>query len=213
MARSKLDGAADTVKDQLRETFERIARLHRKRARDRARKMGDDAEAIRERDRFDHLPDSLRDVHAMDQYTRPPTSTYFSEDDLADHASRFDGGGTRFVRADDWRRFGLTRDDGTTFVMSTAEVEDLMDRTGGDPDLMAQELGLADGFFDGDILRIDIPDARGANARMPSGNEDGANEWWLPGGTLPGGISEATIDGGSLVEDVDFTVKPFRLGG
>lgn len=212
MARSTLDGAADTVKDQLRETFERIARLHRKRARDRARKMGDDAEAIRELDRFDHLPDSLRDVHAMDRGDRPDPSTYFSQEDLADHLSRFDDGATRFVRREDLDEYGIARDDGTTFVMSTAEVEDLMDRTGGDPSLMEQELGLDPGFFDGDIVRIDVPNPHAVNARMPSGNEDGANKWWLPGGTLPGGLSEVVIDAGNLGPG-DYTESPFRLGG
>lgn len=32
------------------------------------------------------------------------------------------------------------------------------------------------------------------NLRMPSGNEAGANEHWIPGGYLPTGIPEAVID-------------------
>jgi len=29
---------------------------------------------------------------------------------------------------------------------------------------------------------------------MPSGNEVGANEFWIPGGVTSGGILEATVD-------------------
>jgi len=33
------------------------------------------------------------------------------------------------------------------------------------------------------------------NLRIPSGNEAGANEMWVPGGYLPEGMPEAVIDG------------------
>jgi len=37
--------------------------------------------------------------------------------------------------------------------------------------------------------------------RMPSGNEAGANDQWLPGGLLPDGMPEAVIDGGEIPPD------------
>jgi hypothetical protein len=40
---------------------------------------------------------------------------------------------------------------------------------------------------------------------MPSGNEAGANEYWLPGGRLPEGMPEAVVDG-SGVPPEDLTV-------
>lgn len=213
MARSKLDGAADTVKDQLRETFERIARLHRKRARDRARKMGDDADAIRELDRFDHLPDSLRDVHAAGNGNRPHPSTYFSQEDLDDHVSRFEHGGTRFMPRSDYDEYGITHRDRTSFIMSASEVDDMIAQTGGNPALMEQALGLTPGTLDGDLVRVDVPRPGDHGIRMPTGNESGANPQWLPGGLTPSNISEGVIDAGGMVEGTDFTVDDFPPGG
>ncbi|MFY9307573.1 MAG: hypothetical protein WAQ28_00850 [Bacteroidia bacterium] len=40
--------------------------------------------------------------------------------------------------------------------------------------------------------RIDINNPSGL--RMPSGNEPGANEFWIPGGKTSGGIFEVTVD-------------------
>ena len=45
-----------------------------------------------------------------------------------------------------------------------------------------------------DIVRIDIPNPKELNARIPSGNEGGANELWQPGGKLPQGYLENVID-------------------
>lgn len=209
----RLDGVADDVKDQLRETFERIARLHRKRARDRARTMGDDAEAIRELDRFDSLPDSLADVRAAGNGNRPNPDTYFDQADLDDHLSRFENGGTRFMPRDRLASRGPGHRDGTSFIMSTDEVDDMLELTGGVQSAMERELGLPNGGLAGDMVRVDFPAPFDHGVRMPSGNEPGANEQWLPGGTLPGGISEAVIDAGGLVEGVDYTVTDFTPGG
>ncbi|GHU54030.1 hypothetical protein FACS1894132_07930 [Clostridia bacterium] len=33
-----------------------------------------------------------------------------------------------------------------------------------------------------------------SNARIPSGNEGGANDFWIPGGYSSGGLPEAVID-------------------
>jgi hypothetical protein len=41
-------------------------------------------------------------------------------------------------------------------------------------------------------VRVDIPEPKGL--RLSSGNELGANEYWVPGGRTSGGIREATID-------------------
>jgi len=41
---------------------------------------------------------------------------------------------------------------------------------------------------------IDIPNPRELNVRIPSGNERGTNQKWLPGGKLPDGKNEAIIN-------------------
>jgi hypothetical protein len=67
-------------------------------------------------------------------------------------------------------------------------------------------LGLPDGYFnDFHVFRVDIPDPENYNLRMPSGNEAGANEYWLPGGLSPEGMPEAVVDG-SGVPPEDLTV-------
>ena len=43
-------------------------------------------------------------------------------------------------------------------------------------------------------MRIDIENIDGLNLRIPSGNELGANEYWIPGGKTDGGIPEAVTD-------------------
>ena len=71
---------------------------------------------------------------------------------------------------------------------------------------MESALGLVEGFLDSNkIVRIDIDHPEQFNLRIPSGNEAGANEQWIPGGKLPDGASEAVIDGGS-VPSPDYSV-------
>ena len=45
-----------------------------------------------------------------------------------------------------------------------------------------------------ELVRIDIPDTKASNIRVPSGNEAGANVEWIPGGELPTGQREAVVD-------------------
>ena len=44
------------------------------------------------------------------------------------------------------------------------------------------------------LVRIDIPEPKSLNVRMPRGNELGANNKWIPGGKTSGGRPEAIID-------------------
>ena len=71
---------------------------------------------------------------------------------------------------------------------------------------------LPDHFLDGNIVRVDVKDPEDYGLRMPSGNESGANDEWIPGGQLPTGISEAVIDGGK-VKPGDMTVAGFPPKG
>ncbi|MBU2897643.1 hypothetical protein [Vibrio hepatarius] len=44
------------------------------------------------------------------------------------------------------------------------------------------------------MLRVNVARPKELNLRVPSGNEAGANDLWLPGGKLPNGNREAIID-------------------
>ena len=109
-------------------------------------------------------------------------------------------------------KYGIAQSDGTSFVMPTSEVDKLLAKTGGDPRAMEQALGLPDHFLDGNIVRVDVEGAEDYGLRMPSGNEAGANDEWIPGGQLPTGISEAVIDGGKVNPD-DISVAGFPPKG
>lgn len=42
------------------------------------------------------------------------------------------------------------------------------------------------------IVHLETPSSYGL--RMPSGNEGGTNQYWLPGGKTSGGVNEAVMD-------------------
>ncbi len=138
-------------------------------------------------------------VAALPRGARPDPASYLPKDYIERHLSQFDDGASRFMTDSNLSKYGIAQRDGTSFVMPKNEVDDLIAKTGGDPRAMERELGLPDGFFDtNQVVRVDVDNPRDFGLRMPSGNEAGANDQWLPGGLLPNGVSEAVIDGGKI---------------
>jgi hypothetical protein len=86
--------------------------------------------------------------------------------------------------------------------MPKSEVDTLLGSAHGNPRLMDRALGLPEGYLDSNkLVRIDISDPQKYGLRIPSGNEAGANDQWIPGGKLPDGASEAIIEGGHVPND------------
>jgi hypothetical protein len=102
------------------------------------------------------------------------------------------------VSARNFERFGIAQRDGTSFVLSSQQADELIRNASGNPRILEESLGLPNGFFDDEILRVDIPNPSEFNLRIPSGNEAGANSQFLPGGLLPTGLAEAVIDAGNI---------------
>ncbi|TRW86178.1 hypothetical protein FK535_06790 [Mycolicibacterium sp. 018/SC-01/001] len=154
------------------------------------------------------LANHIRDeILAMEKGTRPDPSDYLSQEYIDHHMAKFDDGATRLMPEDNYNKYGLAQRDGTSFVMATKEVEELLASTHGDPRALEQALGMPEGFLEKHrILRIDIPEPLNHDARIPSGNEAGANDQWIPGGLLPDGLAEAVIDGSS-VQPKDFHIS------
>ena len=74
-------------------------------------------------------------------------------------------------------------------------MDNLLAKANGDLTVIETELGIPSGLWkDKDLVRIDIPNPKQLDVRIPSGNEGGANELWLPGGKLPKGYSEAVLN-------------------
>ncbi|WP_082279457.1 hypothetical protein [Mycobacterium colombiense] len=157
---------------------------------------GDDGSA-------DGLTAEKRDeIIAMPKGARPDPSEYLSSQYVESHLRKFHDGATRFMPESNLEKYGIAQRDGTSFVMPSHEADAMTAATAGDLRAMENELGLPRGFLDSNkIVRIDIADPEGFNLRVPSGNEAGANEQWIPGGVLPNGASEAVIDGGLISPD------------
>ncbi len=88
-----------------------------------------------------------------------------------------------------------------TFFSDTHNRHRKIKFSSGDLSVLERGLALESGFFRNEkLLRIDIPNPKQYNLRIPSGNEAGASSiFWIPGGKLPNGMSEGIID----VQNID----------
>lgn len=140
--------------------------------------------------------------------SRPDPSTYMSKAEIAAHNAEFKDGASRFMLQGNLKKYGPGQKDGTSFVVPKKEADRIMKETGGDPRKLEAALGLPKGTLDNDALvRVDIPEPAKLGVRVPSGNEAGANDLWLPGGKLPNGSTEGVIDIGNAPPG-SFTTTP-----
>jgi hypothetical protein len=152
------------------------------------------------------------EILAMEKGIRPDPSDYLPQEYIQHHLEQFSQGGTRFMLKDTFDDFGIGQVDGTTFVFPSREIDSLMEETKGEPAALEKALGLPDGYFKDNVIRVDIQDLEPYNLRIPSGNEAGANAKWLPGGLLPQGMPEAVIDGSKVPLD-DLTIDDLPEAG
>ncbi|KAA1248567.1 hypothetical protein F0Q45_19885 [Mycobacterium simiae] len=146
------------------------------------------------------------EIIATPKGSRPDPSEYLSPAYIESHLEQFTDGATRFMPESNLEKYGIAQRDGTSFVMPKSEADAMIEAAQGNLRAMEDELGLPENFLDSNtIVRIDIADPKEFNLRIPSGNEAGANEQWIPGGRLPNGASEAIVDGGNIPPD-DYTV-------
>lgn len=128
---------------------------------------------------------------------RPSPQEYLYPDYISQHLSKFNEGAAYLVPKSSLDKFGRSlvgRPDGQ-FVMTKKEMDALLQSANGDLSIIEKELGLPPGAWAGnEIVRIDVKNPKEFNVRLPSGNEAGANEFWIPGGVLPNGKLEAVID-------------------
>ena len=144
--------------------------------------------------------EKINEIIALGRGNRPDPLTYLNPDYVQAHLEEFQGGVTRIAAKTPTGRVGP---DGGTFILPSSVVDDVIARSGGDVSMIEQALGFPKGSLGTDPVRIDIPDPEGL--RMPSGNEKGANEQWIPGGYTSGELPEAIIDPPDVGQ---YTVKP-----
>ncbi len=133
--------------------------------------------------------------------SRPDPSTYMTKEQIQARISLFDGGLTKIKRE---APKGTEGPPGGTFVMPKLLADELIRSSRGDVRKLEKMLGLNSGDLGNNPVRVDIHDNK--SLRIPNGNEYGANEKWVPGGTTKGGIPEAVVDpipeGGYTVKDL-----------
>jgi len=156
-------------------------------------------------------PSKFSEVLRTPKGSRPRTETYLPKDYIDTHLAKFDDGASRFMSKSRLDTHGPAQVDGTSFVVPRREADKLLLEAGGNKRVLEESLGLPSGFLDSnELVRVDVANPRTLNSRIPSGNEAGASELWLPGGQLPNGNSEAVIDLGNApsgswtVKKVDF---------
>jgi len=130
-------------------------------------------------------------------FKRPDPKNYLTEVKIQQHLSQFRDEPTFFLLKsifDSRCKDRIGRPDGQ-FLLTKAD-GDRIERYLSDPSTFAQgmgELGLkGDEWLGKQIMRVAVNTV--PNLRMASGNEEGANQYWIPGGYLPGGLPEAVCD-------------------
>jgi hypothetical protein len=128
-------------------------------------------------------------ILAMPKGSRPNPNVYLYQNYIDNHLSAFQHGVTKITS---YNPTGTIGPPGGTFVLPTSTADVLIQQAGGNINTLEDLLGLNRGDLGTTPYRIDVASPSGL--RMPSGNEPGANEFWIPGGKTSGGILEATID-------------------
>lgn len=139
---------------------------------------------------------TMERIKAIPKGDRPDPATYMSRDMIDSQLAPFQANGaSRFMTSDNLARYGPAQRDGTSFVMPSNEADQLLQSSGGDKTALANALGINPEQLNGsDLVRVDFQDPNSLGLRIPSGNEAGANDQWIPGGRLPDGSLEAVID-------------------
>ncbi|MDF7671048.1 hemagglutinin repeat-containing protein [Orbaceae bacterium ESL0721] len=147
-------------------------------------------------DKIGHTLDDklVNNILNTEKGARPDPSTYMSQAEIDAHLALFDDGAVRFTSKAKYEQYG-TYGSKDSFVMPKSEFENIMIQSKGDLRIVEQKLGLEKGYLsNSDTIAVYIKKENFGKLNVPSGNEDGANKYWKPGGVTSGGIPEATLD-------------------
>ena len=114
--------------------------------------------------------------------------------DISDHFGKFADGASLLTPAESFGKYpAVGRPDGL-FVSTPDAITSLLQKTGGENSLIKQQLGIEPQYWNGPLLRIDIPTPLSSSPRLPSGLEAGANSNFIRGGYTSGGAPEIVIN-------------------
>ena len=140
---------------------------------------------------------------------RMSPSDYLPSDYIKAHRQLFDKGDAKFQKfqpSKDWNDGIVGGKDRTSFWLSKDYADAIEKAAGRDNRTFEKLLGFDEGYLgDEPLYRLDVSSYTVAKKGIgiPTGNEDGANELWRPGGkTYPGGLPEGVMkDIGKLEGD------------
>ena len=145
--------------------------------------------------------EQVQEILATPKGERPDPSAYLDKKYIRRHLKEFRSGVSFVMGLDNYVMFVVARkfigrEDNSCFVMPKTVCDDIAKAANGSLAVYEQALGFEPGYFHGHggLVRIDVLDVADLHIRIPSGNEAGANAWWLPGGYTSGGVPEAVSD-------------------
>lgn len=138
---------------------------------------------------------------------RPQPNVYLKSQYIEQHLAKFDEGAVRFTSRSSLTSYGTLGPDGG-FVLPKKEFDSILQETGGNLAAIERKLGFDTGYLASDDLLIAIIEKDDiVNLRLASGNEGGANKFWIPGGYTSGDVSEAIMDFSGKPKFSEITIK------
>ena len=145
--------------------------------------------------------EKVQEILAIPKGERPDPSTYLDKKYIRKHLKRFRKGISLVMGQDSYVMYVIARkhvgrEDNSCFVMPKSVCDDIAKAANGNLAVYEEALGFPPGYFygHGGLVRMDVVEVEDLHLRLPSGNEAGANSYWLPGGYTSGGVPEAVTD-------------------
>lgn len=130
----------------------------------------------------------------FEKANRLDPSEYLSARYIKAHLKKFDDGAVRFTSKTAFQKYGTLGPDGA-FVMPKKNFDEIIKGSKGDLEFIEKALGFEPGYLKGDDIMIAfIKKEDFYELKIPSGNENGANPFWLPGGYTSGKTPEAVMN-------------------
>ena len=145
--------------------------------------------------------EKIQEILNIEKGQRPLPETYMTQEDIDKHLDLFNDGGSFVMTKDQYELYVegneyIGMPDNTQFITTKQHMDSIADEASGNIAVYEKKLGFEEGHFSegGGLVRIDVNDPKKLNARIPSGNEMGANEHFVPGGYTDGGSPECVVD-------------------
>ena len=160
----------------------------------------------------------VQEILNVPKGSRPNTSEYLSKEYINIHIQKFDNGYSYLLTKNQYKMYVYKKEylgipsDGTLFVAPTGSIDELCDLAKNNYAVFESILGFEPGYYSNGngLIRIDIKADIRFNVRIPTGNEAGVNNYWIPGGFTSGGMPEAITD---LIPNTEEFVKISEIKG